>query len=197
LKKIDFVASPTSHHFVFAFKEALMGARLVGGMTLWNHGPFEAVCLVKGESVRDALEKIQAARAELIVDGRSPVVNVLDTRVSDFLETRIRRLQMPSPNYGPDDAISALLAAPEVKARMEFLTLEEVGPQRMPLTGPNKQRAEEDGPIDLENTTIRQALNAIVQRAGDGIWVYSESGVGAGHRVFRIDLTLHSTGLRK
>lgn len=170
-REIDFVATPATHHFVFAFRETLLGADLPGGMTLWNHGPLESVCVVKGETVRESLEKIEAARAILMVDGHSSVINVLDTRVSNFLETTIAKVRLPNPLSTPNAAITALLDSPEVKKQKDYLTLEDVGAPRLPPSMDSKDFTNQDGAMNLENTTVRQALNAIVQRLGSGIWI--------------------------
>jgi hypothetical protein len=60
-------------------------------------------------------------------------------------------------------------------------------PSRMPQLG---RLAEREGPLIFENVTVRQALNAIVEQVGTGVWLYSEWGIGAGRRALKIEITI-------
>jgi hypothetical protein len=84
------------------------------------------VCVEVGESVADAIESIETARPELTLDPHSDLLNLLDARVSDFLETRFARIQIPSPVEQPLEAVAIVFASPEVRERMNSLGLEDL-----------------------------------------------------------------------
>jgi hypothetical protein len=192
-------SSHGTHLLTGAFIDTLRGARVAGGLSITNQGPAgsPAVCVVLGESVRDTLAKMQAFDPSLLLDGAAPVVNMLDARTSDFLETKIAKVVLPSPLYALSDALITLFDAPEVQRRRIELSLEEQGASRMPTAAILRQMADRDGPLILENVTLRQGLNSILQRLGAGIWFYSESKSGPDRRVFTFGFSYRSSDVRK
>jgi hypothetical protein len=116
---------------------------------------------------------------------------------SNFLETRIAKVVIPSPVFTIPDAMNTLFDAPEVQRRKDELALKEEGQMRVPSMPRLRELAQQDGPMILENVTIRQALNAIVQRVGNGIWIYNERKTGSDRRAFTIDVMFSSRGAQK
>lgn len=198
LRRVDGPSRP-AHTRNDSFIGSLRSAGVPGGLSLTNDkvaGP-QAICIVEHESVREALAKMQAINPHFFLDGQSPVVNLLDDRTSDFLETRIARVVIPSPFYAMNDAFNALFDVPEVKSRMIELGLKDGSIARLPTMAFLRKMADREAPIILENATLRQGLNQIVRRLGTGIWMYEESKTDPNHRVFTLGFVYQSSDARK
>jgi hypothetical protein len=171
----------TERPLIAAMAESTIGAGIPGGLAIRSHGVPELVCLEDAKTVKDAMEAIRMTRPELLFDWRSNIVNLIDSRVSDFLETKIGRIEIPHPATELDDAIEAVFAAPEMRVRADFLGIDDqtprtLGPHGHPATRDKEFQSER--PLVLETATAREVLNAVVQRWGSGIWVYSEWTLG-------------------
>ena len=186
--RIEFLQAAKTHNVSSAFRDTLIGAHLSGGISLTNDGASQPVCIVKGESVRVSIENIQATSSHLKIDGQSDLVNVLDDRTSDFLETKIARLELPSARWAVDGALEAILTSPEMQSRKSSLALHDAGIMRPPMTPKMKQWVDSEGFLILEKVTARQALNSIVEKLDSATWIYTEWATGKDKRAFKIEL---------
>jgi hypothetical protein len=115
------------------------------------------------------------------------VLNILDQRIFEFLETRIPNLTITNPRQG-GGSIREILSTPEARARLTALRLSEantpLGISSIPLPG---TRREPVPPLKLGTVTVRGALNVIALGLKQGVWVYEESGCSPnGERTFAL-----------
>ena len=195
-RKVEFLRSATSHNLVGALVDALIGAQVSGGMAVTNENSRLPACVLVGDSLRDLIARVQSKTAELSIDGRAQSLNILDSSTSDFLETKLNTIVLPSPIWAADAAISAVLATPEMIARSKALALEDAGPIQPSMSDRARERADREGSLTLKNPTAREALNAIVEKLNCGVWVYTEWEIGSGRRAFKIELFRQSTNQR-
>jgi predicted ATPase len=147
------------------------------------------ICVRKDDTIRDTLRRIQEARPALVLDNSSPVVNLVDSQISDFLETVFREVDLPDPRFALNDALNLVLSLPEVEARQNSLHLQDGGIPRLPARERDRQLARRESPIVMRNATLRQALNQIAQRMGSCVWVYTEWNEGPDKRAFKLEIT--------
>lgn len=176
--KVRGVPHQTDHQLVLAFSDILMGAQLTGGIAFSNYegSSLDLYCVEKGESVAGQIEAIEALHPDLSLDTDAPVVNLLDRKISDFLETRIVTIEILNPTTQPLDALAAVFATAEMQAKMRAFDMEDESPTRPAQL---RRSDNKENVLRLENVTAREALNAIVQRHGNGIWMYNEGKYAA------------------
>ncbi len=175
------------HDLSTAFVRVLRGTAVSGGMAVWGSDsiPEGSVCVVTNRRVLDVLDDMHLAMPNLRLDWGANVVNLLDDRTSTFLESRVESLEFPNPVTNPLGAVHSVLSAPEVVQAMRLLGLDNMAPSNSLSNTP----ASDGAPVRLQNVTVREALNAIVQMHGNGIWLYREHASGLERRAFKLDLS--------
>ena len=176
---------------VTAFQAVSRNAQIPAGMA-YTTGRLsnDSVCLQDAATVRQAVEAIRMSRSSLSFDWSAPIPNLLDTDLTDFLETHIAVVRVPHPLGDPTGSLEAIFSSPEMLARARELQLENQRHSRPesdahPMVHPAWYNTEV--PITLENLTARQALNAIATNWGAGLWVYSERPISVdGGRSFSV-----------
>lgn len=130
-----------------------------------------------GASLEDALNAIVATDSQYRWRVENGLINV-SQRSGDplFLAFRISRVKVIEAR-SLDDALSEILALPEVQRRLLQLHMSEgyrrIGLSDLTRTGNvpfNKQRYS----ISLRNVTLREGLNALARLHGRAVWEYRE-----------------------
>ena len=57
--------------------------------------------LAPGDSLRDVLERMRQLRPSLGIDASNRWVNLVDSKATDLLETRLKHLEIPHPKTNP------------------------------------------------------------------------------------------------
>lgn len=130
-----------------------------------------------GATLRDALNAIVATNPEYAWRLENGLINVFP-RSGDplFLALRISQLKV-SEARSLDEALSEILALPEVQGRVVQLHMSEgyrrigMSDLRRPGSAPINERRYS---ISLRNVTLREALNAIARLHGRAVWEYRE-----------------------
>ena len=174
-----------SESLLTAFYRMIRGSNGTGGVALWGNDaiPHGSVCVTDGRRVSDVLEDMHEAIPSLNLDRDASIVNLIDQRVTDFLETRISNIHIPDPRLNPAEAVNTLLAAPEVVQSMQRLNLTNTGSNQASVL--QSQQI-----VVLESLTLREAMNTIVQQHRNGIWVYSEYSTEPGRRAFSLTFSV-------
>ena len=141
-------------------------------------------------SLRDVIKVITSTDPSYAWSIKGGVVNIaprvqsppiLDTRISAFDSGSATALEA---------AVSMLLQLPEVRDRMKDLGFEEGFNSLQGYRVLRKQQASSQTHprelgVQVEDVSLREALNAIVRAHGRGVWVYEEYRT-SGKRYFRI-----------
>jgi hypothetical protein len=185
-RRIQVRPDNASESLVTAFHRMIRGSSGTGGVALWGNDaiPFGTVCVTDGRRVSDVLEDMHDVIPSLKQDPDASTVNLIDQRITAFLETRISKIPIPDPRLNTAEAVNTLLAAPEIVESMQRFNLTN--------TGSNQSSVPQGQPVvTLQATTLREALNTIVQRHRNGIWVYREySAAEPGRRVFSLTFSV-------
>ena len=158
--------------------------------------------LAPGDSLRDVLERMRQLRPSLGIDASNRWVNLVDSKATDLLETRLKHLEILHPKTNPFGSMDQVLQSPEFRQRVRLSNIlewgSELGFQSMPKPGSQaeadaKGEGEAEIPLVLDNVTVRQALNELAVRVGAGVWIYDENGCQAvGRHSFRISFPVRS-----
>ena len=156
---------------------AFSSSTLAGGLQLIRCGREEALVDVKDHASLKSIvdQAIAAAPHSKVEFSKEGAINLsLPGTTVAFLETRIGAADIEMPQHNGNVAISALFSLPEVKLAVQTLGLTQVaGPMgfsRLPRPG----SAAKIDRIALGDVTVRDALNEIALRLGNGFWVYEE-----------------------
>lgn len=150
---------------------------LAGGLQLTRCGRQESLIDVKDHaSLTAIINQVTAAALHSKVEfPKEGTINLSLPGTTDaFLETRIGATEIDMPEHNAAVAVAALLSLPEVELAAQTAGLTEVsGPfgfSHLPRPGavPKIDR------ILLNGATLRDALNEIAHRLGNGFWVYEE-----------------------
>lgn len=184
------------HRLVTTLADITIAAGVPGGIALLERDSADLVCLEGAKTIKEAIEEIQVTRPELSLDRISPILNLIDSRISDLLETQIIRIEIPHPATELDLAVESIFSSPEMRERAVALGLDDQT-QRSSERRPRDHRREimylSERPLLLNNVTAREVLNAITQRWGSGIWIYSESKQSERRQFqIRFNLGVHS-----
>ena len=131
---------------------------------------------------QQALEEFRSARPELSLDWNAPVLNLVDSGITDFLETQIASLTIPHPVSDVVEAFETVFSSPEMVQRATALKME----NHTAKIATRRPGDPNEHPLYLEKVSAREALNAIAQRWGRGAWIYTESDYGE-KRVFYLE----------
>ena len=120
-KQVGEVLSGPEHSPVSAAVEAIRASGLAAGMSNLDVEPIPMICMPSDETVRGVLERILASVPSLRYDAPGGVVNLLDSRVTDLLETRLVAIEIPHPKADFGEALELVFQAPEMRKRCESL----------------------------------------------------------------------------
>ena len=144
----------------------------------------------------------ESTSPEPCIDGSDRWVNMVDSKATDLLETRLKHLEIPHPKTNPFGSMDQVLQSPEFRQRVRLSHMlewgSELGFQSMPKPGSQaeadaKAEREAESPLVLDNVTVRQALNELAVTVGAGVWIYDENGCQAvGRHSFRISFPVRS-----
>lgn len=180
-RPVRYIATETDNDFVKAFVNLIIQTYIPGGLAMREASKRSLACLDVAVTVQDGLESIRASNPLLELDWRSPVLNLLEPGLTDFLETKIATLQIRSPIGQGFNAVRSIFESPEMKQRATVLKMEY--PPSLPSGSASASGVfEEDPTLRLENVTAREALNAVMTRWGGGAWIYAEARNGDGWR---------------
>jgi len=132
---------------------------------------------VRGKTLRDVLDSIVQGDPVYQWEVRDGVVNLFPKAgLPPLLKTRLTSFDSGDATSGAS-AVAQLFALPEVREAAAKLGLVQalvssglgaLGPGGAPV---NKQPLS----VQLSHVTLLEALNAIVRRAGRGVWQYTET----------------------
>ena len=157
-----------------AFMSALREARVPGGIvTVLNCDARrlgENVSLPDGP-LQGALDTIVKTQPNYHWDAEDGVINLIGAKQTPtLLEVRIDSLEVENATH-LQSPVALLLSRPEVRRTLGELHLSEG--VRI-LTGPGSLAPPVSFTVNCRNTTVREALNAIVRAHGGAIWEYRE-----------------------
>lgn len=132
-------------------------------------------------SIENLLSVVEQVDPEYKWEFRDGIINLLPRQgIPELLETRFQEFH--TQGLTPQEALNALLAAPETKRKKaekgldravtSFSLLQSYDPD--PSAADNNSRFDKD----LRNVTFQQILNEIVKRAGNKTWLYTERRCG-------------------
>lgn len=142
-------------------------------------------------SVVDLLDAVAPHHPTLQLDWRAGVINVLDSELSGFLETRLESVELTDPAANPMLAVCDVLTSRASLQAAASLHLESdwfsaVRRERWKYAGGVADK------IVWRQITVREALNAIAQTQGSGQWEYFEFNTSGGTRTFGLNLILQA-----
>lgn len=147
-----------------------------------------------GATLRDALNAIVANNHQYAWRLENGLVNV-SPRSGDplFLALLISQLKVTEAR-SLDEALSQILALPEVQRRVVQLHISEGYSRRIGMSDlrrPGSARTNEQSySISLRNVTLRGALNAVARAHGKAVWEYRERHCN-GKTEFQIQFLVH------
>lgn len=157
----------------------LQKAHLPGGMIIDSQDENNMkldLAFPAGDSFKDALDRIVDANSHFQwrIEGNAVLLLPAATGVPQIFDTRISRFDFEDMD-NRSLMVWSLFHTPEVQNRMSELGLAlgfiQTGLEVIPLSK-NKQPPKRS--IHLIDVTLMEALNLIVQKRGEGFWVYEE-----------------------
>ena len=138
-------------------------------------------------SLRGVLDSIVSTDRRYTWEVKDDVINVIPSNgLPPFLAVRVSRFDLHNTE-SPEEALSQLLAVPEVKRAQLSL-----GPRavqgRVSVFCPQGCPTEETKKISvsLKGATVRESLNAIARAHGNAVWWFRQSECG-GRKTFSLD----------
>lgn len=158
-----------------AFKDALRIENKPGGIVFVGRQclvveskPHLSLDFASSEAALNTIVRQDPHYAWSLEDG---VVNLIPiNREPDFLKTQIKRFRLEG-DLNIHLALEKLLGLPEVKIKAAEINLNR-GLMYGGLQSPRDSKSHLK--LDLENVTLREALNEIVRKDGMGVWKYSD-----------------------
>jgi hypothetical protein len=148
--------------------------------------PVRATFTPQGSTLRSVLDSVVSSDSQYQWEINRGVVNLLPrSGEPSFLKLRVR--QFKAEQVGTVyEALDQLLATPELKKGMEDSNLGSMVLRGgMGYYGQSKGR-QQKFTISVENTTVREALNAIARAQGTAVWAYTQHQC-KGTKSFSID----------
>jgi hypothetical protein len=174
---------------VSTFSAAIRAAGLSGGIALSPPQRPESVCSFGAKTVAEVIERIRAARPELSFDWNSSAINLVDSRISDLLGTRVEHLDIPHPTTDPLGSVLLVLSTPELKAHAAALGL--VDRTQYPNPAQALAAPLDELPLNIADRSARDILNLIIKaHHAPGIWIYQEWRRSNAQRSFHMEFIL-------
>jgi hypothetical protein len=130
-----------------------------------------------GLTVRQAMDALVAANPGYQWELKDGVVNLTPRGGAPLLRTTIDKFQMDATDREIEAVLQDLLRLPEVRRREASLGLK-LGMSGGGLSGGEEHpvpRQPMPFQINVQNLSLRDAFNKIVQGAAKGVWIYHET----------------------
>jgi hypothetical protein len=162
------------------FSYLLRGTGLHGGfveIAVCRDLPKGRLHIEPGFTVRQAMDALVAANPGYQWELKDGVVNLMPKGSAPLLDTRIAKFQMEATDRELPIFFQDLLRLPVVQAREAALGVKE-GPGQVGLSGGQEHpvpRQPVPIQINVQNLSLQDAFNKIVQASPKGVWIYHET----------------------
>jgi hypothetical protein len=178
----------------FIFLDVLHGTGLHGGfaeITGCSGLPMGRLQIKQGVTVRQAMDVLVAANPGYKWELKGGAVDLQPRSGAPLLDTRIAKFQMDATDLANEAVLQDLLRLPEVRERQAALGLKggiHAGPGGGGAGIKIHPVPRQPVPIhfNLQNVSLREAFNKIVQASSDGVWIYHETDCN-GAKTFTVE----------
>jgi hypothetical protein len=170
-------------------EEILRGTGVPAGVVVLANcstPPHVRLNLSQGTSVAEALNALVASNPEYRWQADGNVINLLPMKAAPLLETEIREFRMDTTDREIGAVLSELMALPVVRKRQSELKLKSGIYQGGPGAAEEHPVPKKPVPIHIrvQNLSLQEALNSVVETYGHSVWVYGETEECSGDRTF-------------
>lgn len=176
----------------FIFLDVLRGTGIHGGlveMAGCSGASKGRLVVSQGVSVPQAMNALVAANPGYRWEQRAGVINLITRDDIPLLRTRIASFQTNATNQGIRAVLQDVLGLPEVRERETALGLTQESGQGGPSVIKKHPVPQQhvSVPINVQNASLRDVFNQIVQTSQNGVWIYRETNCN-GAKTFTVEM---------
>ena len=176
----------------FIFLDVLHGTGLHGGfveMAGCSDLPKGRLHIKQGVTVRQAMDALVAANPGYKWELKDGVVDLVPRGRVPLLRTRIAKFQMNATDNAIPAVLQEVLKLPEVRKREAVLGLQQGPGQGGPGAIEKHPVPRQHVPVQIkvQNLSLQEAFNKIVQASPKGVWVYRETDCN-GAKTFVVEM---------
>ncbi len=176
----------------FIFLDVLHGTGLPGGfveMAGCSDLPKGRLQIEQGATVRQAMDALVAANPGYKWELKNGAVDLVPRGGVPLLRTRIAKFQMNATDNAIPAVLQEVLKLPEVRKREAALGIKQGPGQGGPGAIEKHPVPKKPVPvqIDVQNVSLQEAFNKIVQASTKGAWVYRETDCN-GAKTFVVEM---------
>lgn len=178
----------------FIFLDVLHGTGLHGGFVEMTDCtgdlPKGHLQINQGATVRQAMDALVAANPGYQWELKGGVVNLVPRSGAPLLDTRVAKFRRDATDQEIEAVLQDVLRLPEVRERQAALGLKgriHSGPRAEAVEERPAPRQPVPVPINVENISLQEAFNKIVETSPDGVWIYRETDCN-GAKTFIVEM---------
>jgi hypothetical protein len=194
--RIDHDVLAENQRLEYIFLDVLQGTGLHGGfveVAVCSDLPKGHLQIKQGLTVRQAMDALVAANPGYRWELRNGVVDLMPRGGVPLLSTRIAKYKMNVTDREIAAVLHGTLKLAEVRERSAAIGLKpgvNHGPGGEAVESHPVPRKHASVQINLQNVSLQEAFNKIVQASPDAVWIYHENDCN-GAKTFTVQMASH------